>query len=222
MPTPSSHGSSRCPPALLNTHQVVINVSDGVWTAFVDESEPDDRVDPGVYMLAAALVEGDQYDNVGKALRALLLPGQRKLHWHDESAPRRARLASTLAQLEVLHLVVVRIGGLDGERSERRRRLCLQRLLPELDQAGVTRVVFESRQRKQNLADRGLLDVLRAQKRLSTALHMDHVPGPANPILAASDIVCGAVAADRQGKSDYLAPLKPLLTMHTLTATDQG
>ena len=202
--------------------QGVTRVCDGSWTAFVDESEPDPRNDPGVYLLAAVLAEHSQLEQVGEVLRSLLLPGQRKLHWHGESEPRRKLLASTLAELDVLHMVVVRTGGPAGERSERRRRLCLRRLLHELEVAGATRVVLEARQRKQNQADRSLLDALRAQKKLAATLHMEHVPGPENPVLAAADIVCGAVTADRQGEHGYLAPLKPLLSMYTIGASDKG
>lgn len=187
------------------------------WLAFVDESEPDPRVDPGTYLLAAAMVERGQVDQVADALRAQLLPGQRKLHWRDESILRRAWLSSVLAELNMLHLVVVRAGGREEVRSERRRRLCLQRLLRELDVAGVDEVVFEARQAKQNQADRDLLDVLRATKQVAGALHIQHVRGPENNVLAAAaDIVCGAVAVDRQGEPRYLVPLKPQLTMFTL------
>ncbi|MBA8827799.1 hypothetical protein FHX42_005206 [Saccharopolyspora lacisalsi] len=191
------------------------------WTAYVDESEPARHDDPGVYLLAAALVEQAQHESLTTAVRSWCLPGQRKLHWHNESAERRAQLATAVAEFDVLHLVVVRLGGLDGERSERRRRLCLQRLLAELEQTGIDHVVLEARQRKQNLADQQLLAAMRAQKRLTSALRMDHVSGPNEPVLALADIVCGAVTADRGGHSDYLQTLKPLVTLHTLHATDQ-
>lgn len=186
------------------------------WLAFVDESEPDTRVDPGTYLLAAAIVERDHVDRVAEKLRSQLLPGQRKLHWRDESTLRRTQLSAVVGELDMLHLVVVRTGGRDGERSERRRRLCLQRLLSELDATGVHQVVLEARQVKQNQADRDLLDALRAAKQVERTLRMEHVPGPENSVLAAADIVCGAVAADRQGEPTHLIPLKRQLTVLTL------
>jgi hypothetical protein len=49
-----------------------------------------------------------------------------------------------IAAAPLLHLVVVR-DGQPGEKPERRRRHCLERLLHELDQLSVGTVTFESR-----------------------------------------------------------------------------
>src|SRR2546421_11148006 len=91
--------------------------ADGVrkgWSAFMDESESDRKADPGTYILAAALIEPDALDEVRGQIRTLLIPHQRKLHWRDESARRRAAIAETIADLDSLHLVVARTGGVFG------------------------------------------------------------------------------------------------------------
>jgi hypothetical protein len=95
------------------------------WSAYVDESEPD----PGVYVLAAALVPAELIGEIRASVVALRLRGQRKLHWHSEDDQRRKLLIAAIAELQALHVVVVRAGRVES--SERRRRLCLRRLLWE-------------------------------------------------------------------------------------------
>ncbi|KWW97666.1 hypothetical protein TH66_19195 [Carbonactinospora thermoautotrophica] len=63
--------------------------------AYVDESESDQRRDPGVYLLGAALVPAPVMEQARDVLRGLLLPGQRKLHWHNESDKRRRLITET-------------------------------------------------------------------------------------------------------------------------------
>ncbi|GAB3558331.1 hypothetical protein J2S53_003718 [Actinopolyspora lacussalsi] len=89
-------------------------------------------------------------------------------------------------------------------------------MLYELEQADVDRVIMEARQEQQNRADRRMLDTLRAQKVLTSAVRMEHVRGRDSPMLAIPDIVCGAVTAEQGGVPDYLQALKPLVTLHTL------
>ena len=101
------------------------------WSAYVDESQPDPRADPGAYLLAAAMLPTEDLQAARAAVRSLLLRGQRKLHWRDENEQRRKLLTAAVADLEALHLVVVHV-DLQAS-SERRRRLCLRRLLCELD-----------------------------------------------------------------------------------------
>ncbi|MGH3974929.1 MAG: hypothetical protein ACRDS9_16615 [Pseudonocardiaceae bacterium] len=110
----------------------------------------------------------------------------------------------TIATLPALHLVVVRAAA--DERSERRRRLCLRRLLCELDQAGVAQVVLERRQRRQDQADRQLLSALRSAVR--SGLRMAHAAGTGEPLLWLPDFVAGAV---RRGGHNYLDQLTGLV-----------
>jgi hypothetical protein len=149
-------------------------------TAFVDESEPSRTADPGVYLLAAAVVRAEESLPATAAMRRLLLPGQQKVHRNRE--PRREpELASAVASTGVRHLVVVRSSD-DTTTSERRRRLCLKRLLRELEMlTEVDAVVLEARQSKQNEGDRRLLDSLRAGREISGQLRMSHVAGPREP-----------------------------------------
>jgi hypothetical protein len=95
-------------------------------------------------------------------MEGLRIRGQRKLHWNAEDPKRRTVIAGTVARLPAMHLVVVRTDA--AATVERRRRKCLEILLPELERAKVDRVYLEAREKKQNQRDVQLLAALRAQQ----------------------------------------------------------
>lgn len=185
-------------------------------TAFVDESEPDRRFDPDSYMLAAALCPQDEADPARAVLAALRMRGQKKLHWRDEQAARRAALVEAVAALPLTHVVVVR-DGRPGEASERRRRHCLERMVFELAARGVDQEVFESRGRADDRRDRAMLDALRAKKQAPAGFRIEHLPGPADALLWAADIVCGAVSRYRTGQVGYFEILAARLVIEIVT-----
>jgi hypothetical protein len=182
------------------------------WSAYVDESEPDPRADPGAYLLAAAVLPVEQLQAARDAVSALRLRGQRKLHWPDENDQRRKLLTAAIAELEALYVVVVRVEG--TESSERRRQLCLRRLLCELGGAKVGNIYLESREAKQNGRDLPLLDALRAENAISPRGRMNHPARPREPLLWIFDLVAGAVGAARQSYPNYRDQLAGLLTVH--------
>lgn len=174
--------------------------------AFADESQSGRALDPCTYMLAAAVCDGPALRTAREAVVALLLKGQHKVHWRDEGGKRRQEIAEAVAALPMQHLVVVR-DGRAGERPERRRRHCLERLLHELDQLGVATVTFESRGPKDDKRDRDMLDALRAARAVAD-LRIQHVAGPREALLWAADAVCGAVAQSRTGDRAYLETIE--------------
>jgi hypothetical protein len=181
--------------------------------AYVDESEPDPRSgSAGVYILAAALVEMNQQHAISAEIAKLLLPGQPKLHWHVEDDRRRKLLTATVAGLPATYLVAVKVDR--HATAERRRRLCLGRLLPELEAAGVSDVYVESRQAKQNARDLQLLDVLRARRQVGPGLRMYHRPGRNDPLLWMPDVIAGAVGARYRGDRSYEDLLVGRLILH--------
>ncbi|MFD7958679.1 hypothetical protein ACFV4X_35030 [Streptomyces ardesiacus] len=186
----------------------------------MDESEPDPRTAPHTYVLAVTLVAATELEPVRQAMLALRAPGQRKLHWHTESARRRAAIVDRIASLPIRHVAVVR-DGLPGEQPERRRRKCLARMAWELDQRGVTRLVAESREAKQNGRDLAVFGYLRANGTVGSTLRIFHQPGPCEPALWIADCVAGAVSAARSGKADHLSTLRDTVTAVRITA-DSG
>ena len=182
------------------------------WCAYVDESEPDPRYGPGTYVLAAALIDQQDHEAARATVAALRLRGQRKLHWYDEDRSRRKLLTDAIADLPALHLIVIRVDT--NASPERRRRLCLARLLPELDRHGVPEVYLEAREAKQNARDLDILAAMRARRQVGSRLRLYHQPGPQNPLLWVPDVVAGAVGADRAGEPAYLARLAGLTTFY--------
>ncbi|WP_372491874.1 hypothetical protein [Nocardiopsis dassonvillei] len=183
----------------------------------MDESESDRRKDPNSYLLAAAVFEDHVCDDARAIRRDLKLKEDRKLHWHKESHPRRRNIVSRISDLEVIHMVIVR-NGRPGERSERRRRKCLEKLFCELESADVAKAVLEARERKQNLSDVQMLQSMRSRRLLRTDFRIEHLPGPAEELLWVADAVAGAVTAKRCGNSEFLDVLGSCLELHEIDA----
>ncbi len=175
--------------------------------AFVDESLSDAMRDPNTHLLGAAVCEQRAVAAVRANIASLRLKRQVKVHWHDEDAKRRMVIAETIARAPVRHLVVVREGRL-GERPERQRKKCLERLLYELQELHVATVTFESRGPADNLRDRDAIDGFRARRVISSDLRIEHVPGPREAMLWVSDAVCGATVQHRKGESAYFETLR--------------
>ncbi|CAN3132224.1 hypothetical protein ACNUDN_30320 [Mycobacterium sp. smrl_JER01] len=99
------------------------------------------------------------------------------------------------------------------DHPERQRRLCMERLLPELVAMGVEQAIIESRGRKDDKKDHQTLDNLRRKHALGGRLHLDHVGGPAEPILWVADSCCGAVTQLRCGAPGNYALIQSRVTM---------
>jgi hypothetical protein len=187
-------------------------------SAFVDESGSDRIRDPHTYMLAAAIYTPKNAPHIRQTLHSLLLPGQRKIHWRDEDHRRRAKLAETVGSLDHMGLIVVR-NGQPGEKDERRRRICSERLYFELQQLGVTDACFESRGPADDKRDRHHLDALKARKQVDGSFRINHIPGKADPLLWIPDILCGCLTQARTGNETYLRLIQSSLQIVTLESS---
>lgn len=188
----------------------------GPIIAWVDESGSNTTDDPGTYIMAAAITTDGQCDTVRDAMAGLLLPGQAKLHWRDERAARQHRITDTIAAIDIEHLVVVTSPHTEGRLPERRRRLTLEVLLPELAALGVDRVVLESRGVKDDQRDRQMLDYLRRQSAIDTSLKIDHRVGRHEPLLWVPDSLCGIISAYRCGDSGFYDKIAHKITLTQL------
>ncbi|RFZ42948.1 hypothetical protein DAVIS_02040 [Mycobacterium marinum] len=185
-----------------------------LFDAWIDESGSNQRADPGTYVLSAGICERHQAEAIREVMRGLLVGKRhRKLHWRDEDRPRQHAIASAIAGTGIEHLVVVRSHPTTTEHPERQRRLCMERLLPELVAMGVGQAIVESRGLKDDQKDRRTLDNLRRKRALGGHLHLDHVGGPADPMLWIPDACCGAVTQHRCGDSEHYALIESKVTM---------
>lgn len=106
--------------------------------AYVDESV---RMvaDPPAYLMAATIL-GDRGQLA--PFEALLPRGARKLHWRDMTDRLRRRSVEAIAATEHLATVVVAT-PLNPRRQTRARTKCQERLLPALEELGVSVAVIE-------------------------------------------------------------------------------
>lgn len=173
--------------------------------AYVDEAVAD-----GFYVLAAVLVAAPARGGARAAMRALLLARQQRLHWHDEAPARRGQLATAVGDLGLSAVAVVGI-PVDHRRQDRARRLCLERLLWELQGRSVTRVHAESRQPERDRADTRALAAFRRSGILPAHVSFEHARPLQEECLWLADIVAGAVLAGLRGDSRYRKSLDETL-----------
>lgn len=138
-------------------------------------------------------------------------PGARKLHWRDLTVKSGLRETAVCAinQIKLEHVVVVRLDA-SSERLERRRRLCMQRLVAELEIRGVSDIIAESRGRADDQRDVDHFLAMRSQKMRGSRIRITHEAGPSNPALWAADITAGAVAAHLNGDQKLASMLAAL------------
>ena len=167
--------------------------------AWVDESmQMPTQERAGLYLLAAAVASPAACDPMRADLCDLLLKGAHRLHWRDESGPRRAKIAATIAGHDLVHVVVVG-APIDTKRQERARRQCLERLVFELGVLEVSRLWLESRTQSLNERDRRMFPALHAKHAMPAALHIDFALPTDEPMLWVADAVAGAVGQARRG-----------------------
>ncbi|MER7194914.1 hypothetical protein [Streptomyces flaveolus] len=152
--------------------------------------------------MSAIVLAPDEVQQARDAMVTLLLAGQRKLHWRDESASRRRFLARRAASIES-EIVIATWCGMDSARQERARRKVQQILLAALAERGVTEAVFESRGMIRDKSDIAGLAGMRRSGVLPDSLRVGHVAGPAEHALWAADVAVGAFGAALDGKAEY-------------------
>jgi hypothetical protein len=174
-----------------------------VVRAYIDESVREAA--PGLYVLASVAVPPDRADDVRAALRSGLRHRRPRFHWRDEEDSDRQAMAKTAGELQLASLVAVST-PMDPKRPERARRVCLTRLLWELEQRDVFDVVFESRQNRDR-DDRA--HIVRAQKagHCSRSLRYDFALPLQEPLLWLPDLVAGAVAYAHVGRGEQCLTL---------------
>lgn len=101
--------------------------------AFVDECKA-----KGYYIAAAVVLPADA-SGVDKALRRLLQPGQRRIHFNQESDSRRRMLLSRMAELDVQ----VWIYSVRGEKERAARDRCLNALIDDLVMSDAASLILE-------------------------------------------------------------------------------
>jgi len=182
--------------------------------AWVDESViVGDGSMPGSYTLAAVVADADERERLREDLKALIGKGVVRLHWVAESDKRRDQIAQATAALDIAAIVVVG-APVHRLKQERARRCCLELLLYELDQLGVSRVWLESRAPAQDQRDRRLVDSARGKGLISRELLVDFARPLQESMLWLPDVVAGAATAAALGEPRWLLAMAEIVTMH--------
>lgn len=167
--------------------------------AYIDES-----IRGGRYLLCLVVVEPDQAGSMRRRLRALVLPGQRTLHFKKESPRRRRELLAALAELGV-EVTVYECAATAGRSQDASRALCLERAIVDLQTRGATvSLLIESRD---GLGAQDRTTITKA-RRSATPLSFEHLRPNDDPLLWLPDCFAWPVGA----RGDWLRRVQPLLT----------
>jgi hypothetical protein len=186
-----------------------------IWRAYADEAMRTLLGGYGAYLFVAACVEDSEQERARHEMASLAAAGKR-FHWRTESEPMRRKALTVVAGLPALHLVIVG-APLDFRRQERARRFCLQRLLHELDEAGVSEVWLESRTQSLNQRDVGAINAFRGRRELTANIFVGHGRPLEEPLLWVPDIVAGAVGEAVRGDDSYQRTISSLITRYDIT-----
>lgn len=169
-------------------------------TAFVDESI---RLDNhGIYVVAAVVVV-ENLDTAREVARSVLVKRQPRFHWRNEGEPRRLGMLERMSSAGIGARVYVQ-QPVTSRRPERARALCLNAMLWDLWQAEVEDVVFESRQRHADAADRRLIIAAQQAHRASPHLSYRFEKAINEPLLWMADALAGATSSDSAEGTHYL------------------
>jgi hypothetical protein len=174
--------------------------------AWSDESFQE-HDDTGFYIIAAAVIPDDAQGHVREEmLRLQARHSSTKVHWTKADDLQRAELARTVAALDGLHVVAVG-APVRPRRQERARAHCLSLLVYELHGFGVQHLFLEARDPVLNARDIATARQSRYMLPKDARFRLDHLAGPAEPLLWVADIVAGAVRAEKLGDPRYRALL---------------
>ncbi len=152
--------------------------------AFVDESQR------GPYLVSAVLIDPRELAETRTRLRAMLLSGQRRLHFAQERPSRRRSLLSAMSGLSVR----VRLYE-STEKEEIARQLSMARLLADLVAMRGQRVVIESREASLDLRERRQIAMAVQAGTAPASLVYNHLRAHEEPLLWVADAVAWAYGA---------------------------
>lgn len=157
-----------------------------MW-AFSDESERADTMLFGVLGVPSPAIAPAR-----RELRAMLLPGQRRVHTAKESARRRRELLDVVAGNDAL-AVILGLRRPAGLHRVDARRLLLERACDELSRHALVSWHLDDQEPVQAARDRHAID--QQLRRDERELVYDHRPSVSEPLLWAIDAALWAVGS---------------------------
>ncbi|HWE88369.1 MAG TPA: hypothetical protein VG317_02750, partial [Pseudonocardiaceae bacterium] len=154
--------------------------------AFVDESQRGSR-----YYLAAAIVEPARLGPTRRALRALLMPGQREIHFCKEKPPRQRSVSDAVARLPVKVRIYHRTCGRQNEPA---RQQCVSAMVRDLLDIDARRLVIDSRDERDMHDQRTLHEAL-VKRPQESSLVYEHGPSTGDALLWIADVAAWCYGA---------------------------
>lgn len=154
-----------------------------VWHAFLDESRRG-----STYLVAVVVVRAGDCNEARTAMRRLTKPGQRRVHFNDESDRRRRELLARIGGLGLRGRIWHCREGHDAAA----RQVCLSAVAPKMIDLGVSRLVLESCQH-QDARDRRTL--AGAVRKAGGELNYEHFRPAEDPLLWVSDALAWCYGA---------------------------
>jgi hypothetical protein len=172
--------------------------------AFSDESQRN-----RLYLVSAAVIDPAHLGGLRKQLRALLLPGQRELHFKKESDGRRKKIADEIATMPVEVHVYSQVCAKRAD-TVAARRTCLMRLMTDLLTRQAHRLVLDSRE-SQDTDDLRIIRRALGQRPSNTGLAYEHQDSINEPLLWIADASAWCYGAGGQWRQR----ISPLVTAVT-------
>lgn len=182
----------------------------------MDESSANRGPNHQEYLLCAALVPVEECDDIREQLRPLLLPGQIKFHWTDESDRRKHDIVRRIVELGPMSIVYSHL-DVRRKKTERYRRKTLESVYHSLVDMEVFDLTLECRTNAQDRYDVQHIVGLQGQG-LDKRLRISHLRGGDEPLLWIADAVLGSLNAEYQGEDSYIAALRSTLLIEERTA----
>jgi len=156
---------------------------------FVDETKHRD------YLLVAGVVIPGDLDPIRKAVRGLVLPGQRRLHINAENDSRRRAIAAMIVDNAIQATIYDAGRRYSTERD--RRAACLHALVGDAARRGDVMLILEQDDTLVSWDNRHLIDYTRAAGCRDT-LRYEHRRAAAEQVLAVPDAIawCWAKGGD--------------------------
>lgn len=190
------------------------------YRAFLDESSANRGPDHQEYLLCAALVPAEECDEIREQLRPLLLPGQIKFHWTDESEKRKHDIVRRIVELGPMSIVYSHLDA-RRNRTERYRRKTLESVYHSLVAMEVFDLTLECRTDAQDGYDVQHIVGLQGQG-FDRRLRISHLRGGDEPLLWIADAVLGSLNAEYQGEDSYISALRSTLLIEERTPESLG
>jgi len=147
------------------------------------------------YLMVAAVLLPADVASVRRAVRGLVLPGQRRVHMTKESAPRRRLIADTIVRSGA-DAVIFDTGQVNGDELGLRRP-CLRAVVAHVDDLGADRLVLERDDSVLRWDRQWLVEITRELSCRDT-LRYEHARAAEEPLLAVPDAIawCWAKGGD--------------------------